>query len=117
MTIRRKLLIVRASNPWAQGVVGSNPIAPTIIRFAVVPLHGLRLLRYPPILFGLWQSTRSIRHGLLDADYLTALRALAEEMTGAIHFVSWSKPTHFGQFWPPYAVSFPQAGQFDHQIP
>jgi hypothetical protein len=28
-----------------------------------------------------------------------ALRALAEAMTGTIHFVLWSKPTQVGQFW------------------
>jgi len=31
-----KLLIPRACNPWAQGVIGSNPIAPTIF----LPLVG-----------------------------------------------------------------------------
>jgi hypothetical protein len=35
---------------------------------------------------GFSESTRSIGHGLFDADDLTALRALAEAMTGAIHF-------------------------------
>jgi len=33
------------------------------------------------------QGTRSIGQGLFDADDLTALRTLAETMTGAIHFV------------------------------
>jgi hypothetical protein len=41
-------------------------------------------------------STRSIGHGLFDADDLMALRALAEAMAGAIHFVPWSKPTRVG---------------------
>jgi hypothetical protein len=44
-------------------------------------------------------STRSIGHGFFDADDVMALRALAEAMTGAIHFVLWSKPTRIGQFW------------------
>jgi len=44
-------------------------------------------------------STGSIGHGFFDADDLMALRALAEVMTGAIHFVPWSKPTRIGQFW------------------
>jgi hypothetical protein len=43
--------------------------------------------------------TRSIGHGFFDADDFMALRALAEAMTGAIHFVLWSKPTRIGQFW------------------
>jgi hypothetical protein len=30
---------------------------------------------------------------------LTALRASAEAMTGAVHFAPWSKPTRVGQFW------------------
>ena len=51
-----------------------------------------------------------IGHDLFDADDLMALRALAEAMTGAIHFVPWSKPTHVGQFWFFHASSFPQAG-------
>ena len=36
---------------------------------------------------GLLLSTRSFGHDLFDADDLMALRALAEAMTGAIHFV------------------------------
>jgi hypothetical protein len=51
-----------------------------------------------------------ISHGLFDADDLVALRALAEAMTGAIHFVPWPKPTHGDQFWFLHADSFPQAG-------
>jgi hypothetical protein len=35
---------------------------------------------------GFWLCVRRVRHGLFDADDLTALRALAEYMTGAIHF-------------------------------
>jgi hypothetical protein len=53
-------------------------------------------------------STRSIGHGFFDADDLMALRALAEAMTGAIHFISWSKPTYIGQFWSCHMASFPQ---------
>jgi len=39
-----------------------------------------------------------IGHGLFDTDDLIALRALAEEMTGAIHFLLWSKPRYVYQF-------------------
>jgi hypothetical protein len=38
-----------------------------------------------------------------------ALRALAKAMTGAIHFVPWSKPANVGQFWFFHAPSFPQS--------
>ena len=44
-------------------------------------------------------SAWSIGHGLFDTDDLTALRALAEAVTGAIHFILWSKPTQAHQFW------------------
>jgi hypothetical protein len=37
-------------------------------------------------------------HRLFDTDDLIALRALAEEMTGAVHFVLWSKPRYVDQF-------------------
>jgi len=60
-------------------------------------------------LTGFLLSTRSIGHGLFDADDFMALRALAEAMTGAIHFVYWSKPTRIGQFWFFHYPSFPQA--------
>jgi len=59
---------------------------------------------------GLSLRTLCISHGLFDADDLMARRALAEAMTGAIHFVLWSKPTHVSQFWCFHAFSFPQAG-------
>jgi hypothetical protein len=58
----------------------------------------VRAKRFIQRFVGLSQSTRSIGHSLFDADDLTALRALAEAMTGSIHFVSWPKPTCFGQF-------------------
>ncbi|GEM_PF-6408931 len=45
---------------------------------------------------GLLPGTRSIGHGLFDADDLMALGALAEAVTGAIHFVPWSKPIYAG---------------------
>jgi hypothetical protein len=45
---------------------------------------------------GFWLGVLCIRHGLFDADDLVALRALAEAMTGVIHFVPWSKPPHVG---------------------
>jgi hypothetical protein len=57
---------------------------------------------------GFSQSTRAVGHGLFDADDFMALRALAEAMTRAIHFVLWPKPSHVGQFWPFHASSFPQ---------
>jgi hypothetical protein len=59
----------------------------------------VRAKRFIKRFVGLSLSTRSIGHSLFDADDLTALRALAEAMTGAIHFVFWPKPTYFGQFW------------------
>ena len=51
----------------------------------------------------------SIGHDFFDADDLMALGTLAEAMTGAIHFVLWSKPTHVGKFWLFHASSFPHA--------
>jgi hypothetical protein len=42
---------------------------------------------------GFWLSAWSIRNGFFDADDLMALGACAETMTGAIHFVLWSKPS------------------------
>lgn len=47
---------------------------------------------------GFSMSARSTGHGLFDADDLMALRALAETMTGAIHFAPWPKPTRVDQF-------------------
>jgi hypothetical protein len=47
---------------------------------------------------------------LNPACWNVALRAPAEAMTGAIHFVPWSKPTRVGQFWFFHVPSFPQAG-------
>jgi len=44
-------------------------------------------------------SARSIGDDLRDADDLIALRAAAEVVTSAIHFVPWSKPSHVRQFW------------------
>jgi len=61
-------------------------------------------------------STRAVRHGLFDADDLMALRALAEAMTGAIHFFLWSKPSHVGQFWLFHASSFPRARRFGYTV-
>jgi hypothetical protein len=48
---------------------------------------------------GFSPSARSIGDGLRDADDLIALRAPAEVVTSAIHFVLWPKPSHFRQFW------------------
>lgn len=49
-----------------------------------------------------------IGYCLFDADDLMALRALANAMTGAIHLILWSKPTHADQFWFFHADSFLQ---------
>ena len=46
------------------------------------------------------------------ADDLIAVRALAEAMTGAIHFVLWPQPAHIGQFWFFHAPSVPGAGKW-----
>ena len=59
---------------------------------------------------GFLLSTRSIGDGLFDAHDFMALRALAEAMAGAVHFVLWSKPTYVCQFWSFHVPSFPQAG-------
>ena len=56
-------------------------------------------------------GTRPISHGLFDADNLAAARALAEAMTGAIHFVPWPKPTRISQFGLFHIASFPQAAR------
>ena len=37
--------------------------------------------------------------GFFNADDVMAFGALAEVMTGVIHFYPWSKPSHMGQFW------------------
>ena len=76
----------------------------------------VRAKRFVQRFIGFLPSARPVGDGLFDADGFIALRALAEAMTGAIHFVPWSKPTHVGQFWPFHAVSFPQAGQLDHPL-
>ena len=58
----------------------------------------------------------SIGFGLFDTDDLTAFGTFAEEMTGAIHFVPWAKPTHIGQFRFLHAPSFPLAEPFSHPL-
>jgi len=68
----------------------------------------VRAKRFIEHFAGLLLSTRSIGHGLFDADDLMAIRALAKAMTGTIHFVPWSKPTHVGQFWLFHTPSLPQ---------
>jgi hypothetical protein len=50
--------------------------------------------RFIELFAGLLLSTRSLGHGLFDADDLMTLRTLAEAMTGSIHFVPWPKPTN-----------------------
>jgi hypothetical protein len=59
---------------------------------------------------GFWLRILRISHDLFDADDLMTLRALAEAMTGTIHFIPWSKPTQVGQFWFFHAPSLPQPG-------
>lgn len=59
---------------------------------------------------GFWLRILWMCHGLFDADDLMTRRALAEAMTGVIHFVPWSKPPQVGQFWCSHVHSFPQAG-------
>jgi hypothetical protein len=59
---------------------------------------------------GFWVGILWTGHCLFDADDLMALRALANAMTGAIHLVLWSKPTHVDQFWFFHADSFPRTG-------
>ena len=56
----------------------------------------------------------SIGFGFFDTDNLMALGTLADEMTGAIHFVLGPKPTHVGQFWFLHAHSFPLAELFGY---
>ncbi len=51
--------------------------------------------------------TLGIGHGLFDAYNLTALRALAEQMTSIIHFNSRSKPFDIGQFGFFHDIRFP----------
>jgi hypothetical protein len=67
--------------------------------------------RFIEHLIGFWLRILRISHGFFDADDLKALRALAKAMTGAIHFLPWSKPSHVGQFWFFHADSFPQTGE------
>jgi hypothetical protein len=58
-----------------------------------------------------WLRILRISRRLFDADDLMALGALAETVTGAIHFVLWPKPTYVGQFWFFHSPSVPQAGE------
>lgn len=57
-------------------------------------------------------SARSIGDGLCDADDLIALRAPAEVVTSAIHFVPRSKPSHVRQFWIFHTLILPQRPKF-----
>jgi hypothetical protein len=67
--------------------------------------------RFIEHLIGFWLRILCISDGFFDADDLKALRALANAMTAAIHFLPWSKPSHIGQFWFFHADSFPQTGE------
>jgi hypothetical protein len=49
-------------------------------------VHAKRFIEH---FVGFSLSTVPTCHGLFDADDLKAVRALAEAMTGAIHFVLW----------------------------
>ena len=51
--------------------------------------------------------TLCICHNLFDADDLVTCGALAEAMTGVIHFYPRSKPIHIGQFWCSHCSQFP----------
>jgi hypothetical protein len=72
--------------------------------------RNVRAKRSIEYFIGFWLRILCISRDLFDADDLLTLRALAKTMTGAIHFVLWSEPTHVGQFWFFHAFSFPQAG-------
>ena len=64
-----------------------------------VSKFSVRAKRFMEHFTGFSLSARSIGDGLCDADDLIALRAPAEVVTSAIHFVPWSKPSHVHQFW------------------
>jgi hypothetical protein len=72
--------------------------------------------RFIELFAGLLLSTRSLGHGLFDADDLMTFRTLAEAMTGSIHFIPWPKPSRLGQFWLFHAPSFPQARRFGYPL-
>jgi hypothetical protein len=59
----------------------------------------VRAKRFVEHFIGFGLRILHIRHGLFDTDDLIALRALAETMTGAVHFVPRSKPTNVVQLW------------------
>ena len=84
-----------------------------VLRVFQLDVRAEYLIEYFP---GFLLRLPSIGFGLFDTDNLTALRALAEEMTGAIHFVLGAKPTHVGQFWFFHAHSFPLAELFGYPI-
>ena len=63
-----------------------------------------------------WSRTLWACHGLFGTDDLIAFRAFAETMTGVIHFVPWSKPTHGGQFWLFHVLSFPHAAFWRYPV-
>src|SRR6202040_2033950 len=79
------LILIRGLGSVALGEVGMLQLN----------VYAKRLIEF---FTGFSMSARSIGHGLFDADDLMALRALAETMTGAIHFAPWPKPTRVDQF-------------------
>jgi hypothetical protein len=69
----------------------------------------VRAKRFIEHFISFWLRILCIGHDFFDADDLMTLGTPAEAMTGAIHFVLWSKPPHVGKFWLFHASSFPQA--------
>jgi hypothetical protein len=76
----------------------------------IVFQRNVRAKRSIEYFIGFWLRILRVSHDLFDADDLMTLRALAEAMTGAIHFVPWSKPTQSCQFWFFHAFSLPHPG-------
>ena len=99
------------------GIVGVTSLdKPSLTRTAEVRVFQLDvgteyLVEYFP---GFLLRLLSIGFGFFDTDNLMALGTLADEMTGAIHFVLGPKPTHVGQFWFLHAHSFPLAELFGY---
>ena len=77
-----------------------------------VPKSSVCAKRFMEHFTGFSLRARSIGDGLCDADDLIALRAPAEVVTRAIHFVPWSKPSHIRQFWIFHTLSLPQRLKF-----
>jgi hypothetical protein len=112
----RKALTIRQSH-WMGEFLGTGAIRMNCVTrsmFGLREVLGMLKLdvyteHFREIFSGFWLRILCVCNGLFDADDLMAFRALAKVMTGAIHFVPWSKPTHGGQFWLFHVLSFPQA--------